>query len=274
MNKNTLRLSCFFLFPVLHVCAGQSPAEEVDAFLRSNVVAAVVGYHTTREIANGIRIPFFSPSQEAGNTNAYGVLLYVVAPANYAGNFFWFRGEGPHDAMMMSDFYRPEHFYQFTLTPVDSREDIRKLLFDVRKDISTCGEYRGCSLQYPIYVSSEELEKRLDHIRASQREWNEKIPELEKALADSKLQKERSTNKYFLLKARQRIVWAKEEEIELLRQRPLVHEQWKALRESVPPGFAWGDFSYTDEWKRIQKAEEADETTDEKTGEKEQKVDN
>lgn len=245
-----LRSSCLLIASALHVCAEQSPAEEVDVFLRSNLVAAVVGYHTTREVSNGIRVPCFSPSVEVGNTNAYGVLLYVIAPTNYAGNFFWLRGGDPFNEDTTGSYYRPDRFYQFALYPDNPRTDIRDLLFKLSGKVEA-------TFRDVFHVSNDELEKRLDRAKASKKDEQEKIPMLEKKLEDSQTQKERSANRYHLLSAKQRLIWAEEEEAELLRQRPLVREQWKRLRERVPPGFAWDDLSYIKEWERI-KAEEGD----------------
>lgn len=88
-------------------------ASEVDQFFLTNVLAAVVGYQTSRTLPSGITIPLFSTEPATGNGCEQGVLFYVIAPTNIAGRFFWMHHDGINAAGRSFGNYNPEGVYSF-----------------------------------------------------------------------------------------------------------------------------------------------------------------
>ena len=81
----------------------------------TNIVATVVGYQTKRTIGPWIEIPVMS-SEGTKNGEETGVLFYVVAPTNYAGNFFWMHHDGLMASGYLASLYKTNTLYYFPFT--------------------------------------------------------------------------------------------------------------------------------------------------------------
>lgn len=238
--------------------AQDEPDAALGKYLTNHLVASLVGYQTTREVANGIRIPYFSVSKSVGDTNTYGVLMYVIAPTNYAGKYFWLWGDDPFNAWETSNYFQPDKFYSFTLPDDDKSPypDVRPLLFSLPLD----GNKKRMSLQRPqtwrFFVSENELTNRLNELDEGNTESEKRLVALsQKQKEGLSLRNERErVSDYKTIKNQLKLIEV--QKVDALRQQSLVRRQWKVLRERNPPGFAWGDFSYSEEWERIRAEDE------------------
>lgn len=223
--------------------------QDVKEFLKSNLVAAVVGYQTTREVSDDIRIPLFTPAVEASKTNAYGVLFYVIAPTNYANYYFYLDGEDRFNASETVNYYRPDEFYWFSLSEKGPDYDVRRLLFLLPWDCQ-----KRMRLSQPnnsrFFVSKISVEKELDRLVRRKKERMDELSRQEDALKKSITKEERKQSRSQFLTTKAALISLEFYEKDASRQKGLVKEQWKALRSSIPPGFAWGDLSY---WEELRK---------------------
>jgi len=90
-------------------------AVRLDMLGPSNIVAAVVGYQTTRKLECGVEVPLFSTDKEAGNGDEKGVLFYVVAPTNLTGKFFWMDFHSTFEMAPSAIRYNKDKLYYFAI---------------------------------------------------------------------------------------------------------------------------------------------------------------
>lgn len=92
------------------VCAGQDIPND---FLKTNVIAAVVGYETERTVGTNLHVSMFAVTPESGNGEEKGVLFQVVAPSNHAKKFFWMHHDGLLSSGKSFELYPPNLLYSF-----------------------------------------------------------------------------------------------------------------------------------------------------------------
>ena len=222
---------------------GDAPDTTVRRYLETNLVAALVGYHTTREIAHGIRIPCFSPSLSDGETNTFAALMYVIAPTNYSGKYFLVGGPEwlPSSSGETSNYLRPDEFYSFALpTDNNSNHDVRRWLFDIPHKFAGINVHNLQYLQF--LVSTEELDRQMKRLEDWKEETLRKKAELEKNNISFNSQQaiRRQIGQIKVLERELlRIDYLK---ANVIRQRPLVETQRKVLRENIPLGLSPEDY--------------------------------
>lgn len=222
--------------------AMDDPDTTVRKYLETNLVAALVGYHTTREVAHGIRIPCFSASISDGETNTLAALMYVIAPTNYSGKYFLVGGPDlfPPSSGKTSNYLRPNEFYSFALpADIDSNHDVRRWLFDIPPKLSGISVHNLLYLRF--FVTTTELNEQMKRLEDREEETSLKKKKLEqKNISSSPQQASRwHRGQIKVLEAElSRIEYWK---ANALRQRPLVDAQRKVLCETIPMGLGPGD---------------------------------
>lgn len=91
-----------------------SPTSYLAPFLASNVVAAVVGYETTRQLAGGVTVPLFSV-ELSSSKSVHGVLFKIIAPSRYADQFFWIKNTACDEWTLPTNLYNIDLLYSFKL---------------------------------------------------------------------------------------------------------------------------------------------------------------
>ena len=91
---------------------GLPPENYLNDFLATNVVAAVVGYEVSRQIAENIVLPFFSIDVSPDDDRISGVLFKVIAPSRYADKFFWLKYSNRNE----EKFHGVNALYSFALS--------------------------------------------------------------------------------------------------------------------------------------------------------------
>lgn len=231
--------------------------DEASAYLTTNLVAALVGYYTTREVAHGIRVPFFSPSRSVGDSNTCSVLMYVIAPTNYAGMFFLLTGDDSFNQHETSSYFRPDKFYAFPIS--DSRhdpgevklDDIRSILFDpllfdnqgtwFRLKNVTKGRY---------FVAEQEITDRLYELESWRSDSLKRITELSRSLNGnvSEREKRKRTSDYKTLHNELMLIDMQKSDAN--RQKTFARQQWEMLRIHEPFGLEEGS-DYRNEGEKI-----------------------
>ena len=84
-------------------------------FLTTNVIAGVVGYETTRQVAENVALPFFSASAAPHDGRVNGVLFKVVAPSKHADKFFWLINAEYDERTSPANLYAIDSLYSFKL---------------------------------------------------------------------------------------------------------------------------------------------------------------
>lgn len=104
------------LFQLIGLSASESTLaiqEMTKDFLKTNVIAGVVGYETERVVGNNLHVAMFSTTPEAGNGEEKGILFQVVAPSNHATKFFWMHHDGLMSSGKSFELYPPNLLYSF-----------------------------------------------------------------------------------------------------------------------------------------------------------------
>lgn len=92
-----------------------SSSNYLTSFLTSHIVAAVVGYETTRQLARGVTIPVFSTELSSASQSACGILFKIVAPSRYADQFFWIKNTAHDKLTSPTILYNTDLLYSFRL---------------------------------------------------------------------------------------------------------------------------------------------------------------
>lgn len=82
----------------------------LSGFLASNVIAAVVGYETSRHLTKDVSVPVFSIDASSQEQPVNGVLFKILAPSRYADKFFWTAANAGADEQDS-----PENLYNINL---------------------------------------------------------------------------------------------------------------------------------------------------------------
>lgn len=185
MNVYKNKIICLFLL-VAVISGRYLSASEGEQFFSTNVLAAVVGYQTSRTLPSGITIPLFSTEPAAGNGAEQGILFYVIAPTNMAGHYFWMHHDGLNAAGRSFDNYNPEGVYSFRYSNdvSDSGSITISNLISISSAIKSLCSVRPLGQQF--FSSTHEVTSavtRLDKVRgaveADIEQCNEKIRTLE-----------------------------------------------------------------------------------------------
>ncbi len=116
-----MRITRLTVFTFLSVALAHTPMCSADDKVHldmlgpSNVIAAVVGYQTTRKLECGVEVPLFSTDREAGNGTEKGVLFYVIAPTNLTGKFFWMDFHSTFEMDPSAVRYNKDKLYYFAI---------------------------------------------------------------------------------------------------------------------------------------------------------------
>ncbi|MFA7174098.1 MAG: hypothetical protein WC340_11945 [Kiritimatiellia bacterium] len=92
-----------------------SPSNYLTSFLASNIVAAVVGYETTRQLAGGVTVPLFSVELSSSAKSIDGILFKIIAPSRYADQFFWIKNTTYDEWTLPTNLYNANLLYSFKL---------------------------------------------------------------------------------------------------------------------------------------------------------------
>gem|GEM_PF-3318213 len=116
MRITTQIASAFLIVVFVHTlpCSADDKVR-LDMLGPSNIIAAVVGYQTTRKLECGIEVPLFSTDKEAGNGSEKGVLFYIVAPTNLMGKFFWMDFHSTWEMSPSAIRYNKDKLYYFAI---------------------------------------------------------------------------------------------------------------------------------------------------------------
>ena len=90
-----------------------SSSSYLASFLTSNIVAAVVGYETTRQLSRSIKVPVFSAEAFSATQSVYGILFKIVAPSKYADKFFWIQNTAHDEWSSPTILYNSNLLYSF-----------------------------------------------------------------------------------------------------------------------------------------------------------------
>lgn len=233
------------------VIAQDAPDIAVKRHLTTNIVVALVGYHTTREVAHGIRIPCFSTSQLDGDTNTCSILMYVIAPTNYAGEFFWLAGDDAFNQHETSNYFQLNKFYYVPLAELQldagvvKSKDPKLILFNLLQfdDHGTLFRLKNITAQR-YFVDVSELNNRLNELEKWMEDSSKRLEELSQTQDTNIPARDRRIRmtKYKTLKGE--IQWIDMLITDAIRQKPFVYEQWKILHENIPLGLGKGYLNY------------------------------
>jgi hypothetical protein len=136
-------------------------------FLKTNVIAAVVGYQTQRTIGLNLKITSFSILPDAGNGEEKGVLFQVVAPLKFAEKYFWMHHDGLMGSGKSFELYPPNLLFSFRFNA--DTNDIASITESALFDISVSGRSL-CTLRplgVPLFTVKTEIEGEVKKIEAN-----------------------------------------------------------------------------------------------------------
>ena len=179
MKKNCI-MAVIVLFQHAFGMAGEITGVEQQVFkefLKTNVIAAVVGYQTQRTIGSNLKIASFSILPDAGNGEEKGVLFQIVAPVKFATKYFWMHHDGLMGSGKSFELYPPNLLYSFRINA--DTNDIASITESALFDISVSGRSL-CTLRppgVPFFTAKAEIEGEVKKIDASITSLSNRIEE-------------------------------------------------------------------------------------------------